>query len=43
MSQRDYRCTCNKCGHEFIAHECSPQNPARCTECGATTQQCIKI
>lgn len=43
MSQKDYRCICNKCGHEFIAHECSQQNPAKCTECGATTQQCIKI
>ncbi len=38
MPQKDYRCTC-KCGHEFIAHE----SPAKCTNCGDTTQQCVKI
>lgn len=43
MSQNSYRCHCKKCKHEFVAHECSPENPATCTKCGTETQDCEKI
>ncbi len=43
MSQRDYRCKCKPCGHEFIAHECSPTNKPKCTNCGIETQDCERI